>query len=88
MAMPLDLERPGAGEGGQSLLGFETHHQFALAAGSEAFRCVDVEEADPLAPESESISVDDDGPTPVECLGGGGQYEDESQQNAKAPPGV
>jgi hypothetical protein len=86
--MPLDLERTGAGEGGQSLLGPETHHQLALAAGSEAFRHVDVEEADPLSPKGDGIFVDDDGPPPVEGLGGDRQGEDESQQNAEAPPGV
>jgi hypothetical protein len=88
IAMPLDLERPGAGEGGQSLLGFETHHQLALAAGSEALGRVDVQKADPLVAESNGVSVDDDGPAPVKCLSGGRQGEGKSQQKAEAPPGV
>jgi hypothetical protein len=86
--MPLDLKRTGAGEGGQPLLGPKTRHQLALAAGSEALRCIDVEEADTLSPKGDGISVDDDGPVPVEGLSGGGQGEGKSQQNAEAPPGV
>jgi len=88
LAMPLDLERPGAGEGGQPLLGFEAHHQLALAAGSEALGRVDVQKADPLVAESNGVSVDDDGPAPVECLSGGRQGEGKCQQKAEAPPGV
>ena len=88
LAMPLDLERTGASEGGQSLLRLEAHHQLALAAGSEALRRIDVEKADPLIPKGDGISVDDDGLAPVECLGRGGQGEGKSQQKAEAPPGV
>jgi hypothetical protein len=72
MAMALDLKRTGAGECGQSLLGPETHHQLALAAGSEAL-------PDPFIADSEGVSVDDDGQPPVK-----GQQNTEGERGNKA----
>jgi hypothetical protein len=88
LATMLDLQATGAGKSGQPFLGPEAYNQLALAAGSEALGRVDVQKADPLVAESNGVPVDDDGPAPVECLGGGGQSDDKRQQNTEAPLGA